>query len=394
MVNRKCILKQEKTIYVLVFIIPFLMGLGVDLYVPSLPMISSYFNSPNFLVQLTVSLYLLGYGIGQIILGVLSDSFGRRKILLISSIFFSLISLISILFSNIFVLEFGRFIQGICVAGLAVVARAMLVDIFSGIKLSKLSNYFTISWSLGPIIAPFIGSELTKYLGWKSNFYLFAIYGFIIFLYSYFNFKETNLNLSNFSIRKASSDILEISTNKIFVLTTIISALGYGVIVLFNTVGPFLVEVSLKYSVSSYGNITMLLGCAYFFGAMTNRLVITKFSLNQLLVFGLFSACLGSLIMLCLYFLFNLNILVILIPVFMIFYCIGFIVPNALTKTMNMFADKAGITSAIFGTITGIIVFLVTIYGGKINTNNQLQLALIYLILFLISIILFFIIKN
>lgn len=221
-----------------------------------------------------------------------------------------------------------------------------------------------------------------------------AIYGFIIFLYSYFRFKETNLNLNNFSIKKSSSDILKISTNKLFILTTIISALGYGAIVLFNTVGPFLIEISLKYSVADYGNIAMILGCAYFFGAMTNRFVITKFSLNRLLIFGLFLSCLGSCIMIFLYFICNVNIFAILIPIFLIFYCIGFIVPNALAKTMNMFTNKAGIASAVFGTITGMIVFLVTIYGGRINPINQLQLSVAYLILFSISIVLFLITKS
>lgn len=367
------------------------MGLGVDLYVPSLPQIALYFRSIDSLVQLTVSLYLLGYGIGQIILGVLSDSFGRRKILLISSIGFSLVSLISIFSPNLMILEVSRFLQGICVAGLAVVARAMIVDVFSGVELSKLSNYFTLSWSLGPIIAPFMGGILAKYFGWKANFYLFFIYGLVVFIYSVIKFKETNLNLSEFNIKKSIRDISKISTDRLFVFITIISALGYAAIVLFNTVGPFIIETSLKYSVESYGNIAMFLGCAYFCGAMTNRFVITKFNSNKLLIFGIISAIMGSFIMLIVFFIFNLNLLAVLIPIFLIFYCIGFIVPNALAKTMSMFSDNAGLASAVFGTITGIITFFITMYGGKLNSSNQFQLCLTYLILFLISLVIFFI---
>ena len=387
-------LSQKRNIYFLVFIVPFLMGLGVDLYVPSLPVITSFFHTKASLVQLTVSLYLLGYGLGQVVLGVLSDSFGRRKVLLISAVFFTLVSFACILSPNVFVLETLRFLQGICIAGLAVVARAILVDVFSGSELSKATNYFTLSWSLGPIIAPFIGGNLENYFGWQANFILFALYGLFIFIYAFVKLPETNSQLSILSFSQTYNNLREILTAPVFMLITTISALGYAIIVLFNVVGPFFIEIVLKYSVTQYGNIALVLGFAYFLGATSNRFVISYFNNKTLLLFGLISSLTGSILMLLLSFTLGMNLFVVLIPIFLIFFFIGFIVPNALAETMAMFSSIAGTASAVFGTITGIIVFLVTMFGSRLKTTSQIPLAFTYLCLLVISIMLFYISRK
>lgn len=387
-------LSKKRDVYVLLFTVPFLVGLGVDLYVPSLPAVVNYFHTNANLVKFTISLYLLGYGIGQVILGVLSDSFGRRKVLLLSSLFFTTISFASVFSPNVFVLEVLRFLQGICVAGLAVVARAIIVDVFSGNDLSKATNYFTLSWSLGPIIAPFIGSNLANHFGWQSNFYLFSLYGLFIFIYAFILFEETNLHLSVFSLSKSYYSLRSVVIHPLFMIITIISAFGYGVIVLFNVVGPFLIEVLLKYSVVQYGNIALILGFAYFFGAMSNRFVINSFNSKYLLCFGLITSLAGSILMIFLGLISPINLYLVLIPVFIIFFFIGFIVPNALAQTMFLFSNSAGTASSIFGTLTGIVAFLITMFGSNLKTNSQLPLSLTYLALFIISIALFIIAQK
>lgn len=380
---------HKKSVYFLVFIVPFLMGLGVDLYVPSLPQIVNYFHTKTSMVQLTVSLYMLGYGVGQVILGVLSDSFGRRKILILSSISFAIISFICIQSPNLIILEICRLLQGISVAGLAVVSRAMIPDVFSGSELAKVTNYFTLSWSLGPIIAPFIGGSLANRFGWKSNFYLFTLYGLFIFVYSLIRYKETNHNLVPFNISKTASSLHEIFTTPSFMLITTISAIGYGTIVLFNVIGPFLIEVVLKYSTYKYGQFAMILGFAYCFGAMANRFAVNKFNSTHLLSFGLLVNILISIFTLVLSLALTLNLYAILIPTFAVFFFVGFIVPNALSQTMASFSNMAGTASAVFGTLTGIVVSFISAFGSTLKSNSQIPLSITYLFLFIISWLLF-----
>ncbi|MDF2565872.1 MAG: drug resistance transporter, Bcr/CflA subfamily [Massilibacillus sp.] len=387
-------LSQKRSINFLVFIVPFLLGLGVDLYVPSLPAITNYFHTQASFVQLTISLYMLGYGIGQTILGVLSDSFGRRKVLLLSALFFTLVSFLAIFSSNVFMLEMCRFLQGISVAGLAVVARAIIVDVFSGAELAKATNSLTLSWSLGPIIAPFIGGYLQHYFDWQASFYLFGLYGLFIFVYAFTKLPETNLHLVELSFSKTYNSIRLIGAHPVFMLLTTVSGFCYAIVVLFNVVGPFLIQTVLKYSVIDYGNLALVLGCAYFLGALSNRFASNYFKSKTLLLFGLLSAFTSSILMMLLGFTFGINLYVVLIPTFLIFFFIGFIVPNALVQTMTLFSKTAGTASSIFGTLTGIIVFFVTIFGSSLKTDSQIPLSFIYLVLLLLSMILFLFTRN
>lgn len=381
-------LLQKRNINFLVFIIPFLLGLGVDLYVPSLPAITNYFHTQASFVQLTVSLYMLGYGIGQTILGVLSDSFGRRRVLLSSALFFTLVSFLAVLSSHVFMLEVCRFLQGISVAGLAVVARAIIVDVFSGKELAETTNLFTLSWSLGPIIAPFIGGYLQHYFDWQASFYLFGLYGLFIFIYAFIKLPETNLHLSALSFSKIYSSIRIIGTHPTFILLTTVSGFCYAIVVLFNLVGPFLIQIVLNYSVIAYGNIALVLGCAYFLGALSNRFAANYFPSKSLLLFGLISSLMSGVGMILVGIMFTIDLFVVLIPIFFIFFFIGFIVPNALVQTMTLFSKTAGTASSVFGTVTGIIVFIVTIFGSGLETESQIPLSLTYLVLLILAMIL------
>ena len=90
---------QQYHINILLFILAFLMGCSVDLYVPSLPAIVHSFHVDNNLVQMTIALYMLGYGLGQIVLGILSDVYGRKRIVIFSTILYAFISFLIAIYS-------------------------------------------------------------------------------------------------------------------------------------------------------------------------------------------------------------------------------------------------------------------------------------------------------
>ena len=95
---------QKKLIFYILFFIALLMGMGIDSLTPSLPAIDLYFNVPSNITELTVGLYMLGYALGQIILGALSDSFGRRKVVLIMGAMYVILCLMAALSPNIYIL--------------------------------------------------------------------------------------------------------------------------------------------------------------------------------------------------------------------------------------------------------------------------------------------------
>ena len=374
--------KQQKIALFLVVSISFLMGIGIDLYVPSLPDMAHFYHANISYIQLTISLYLLGYGLGQIILGSLSDSYGRRKIFIASSMVFSISSMLCIVSDSIIYLNLFRLLQGLAIAGLASGMRALIVDLFSGLELKKMANYFALSWAIGPIVAPFIGANLADKFGWQANFYLFTVYGIILFFVCTLLFKESNKNIIHFNAKNFTTNLVIIITNKEFTLLSIIYGLSYSTVLIFNTVGPYLIEVKLNYSILFYGNLAMFLGCAYFIGTMINRYLIIRYDNKSILQSGIILSSISSIVMLLLI-TFHQNIFTLTVPIFAIFVFIGLIVPNAIAITMTLFPKQAGMATSLCGTIVGLIVFSVTYIIGLFKVT-PIELAITYIGIFII----------
>ncbi|MDT3425875.1 Bcr/CflA subfamily drug resistance transporter [Paenibacillus forsythiae] len=379
-----------RVITLLVFLVPFLMGLGVDLYVPSLPALVSYYHSTTGTVQLSISLYMLGYGVGQMILGTLSDHYGRRKILVASSLCYGLISFISSFSPNIYMLNLCRLIQGLSVGGMAVVGRAMVVDCYKGKELAKATNYFGLSWSLGPILGPFAGGYFQAYFSWKADFYFFGIYGLFIFILALLKLPETNQQLVELNLKQTFRNIWEIVKDPMFIGMTVIGGFGYASVVIFNTMGPFLIQSVLGYSSVFYGYIALVLGVSYFFGSIGNRASVGRYSIMSILLFGLLSGSLFSLVMIMLELAVGVNLLSIIIPVLLLVFVCGFIVPNTLARSMELFSHLAGTASSVFGSLSGVIVSLVTAGASDLKVNSQLPMSLLYFALMLSSVVLYF----
>lgn len=382
---------EMRIISMLVFLVPFLMGLGVDLYVPSLPSLVSYYHSNSGTVQLSISLYMLGYGAGQMVLGILSDHFGRRKILLGSSLCYGAISFISIFSPFISTLNLCRLIQGLSVGGMAVVGRAMVVDCYKGKELAKATNYFGLSWSLGPILGPFVGGYFEKYISWKADFCFFGLYGLLIFGLALARLPETNQHLIELNLKRTVANIGQIVRNPMFMGMTIIGGFGYGAVVIFNTMGPFLIQTVLGYSSVIYGYIALVLGISYSLGSIGNRFSISRYPIMSILNFGLFSALGFSLIMAALEMAKGVNLLGIVIPVLFIVFLCGFIVPNTLARSMELFSHLAGTASSLFGSLSGIIVSLVTSFASHLKVDSQLPMSLAYCTLMFVSLLLYYI---
>ena len=158
--------KINKNIIVLValYIIP-LNGLSVDIYVPSLPAVANYFSTRDLLVQNTISVYILGLGVSQLICGNIIEHFGRRRPLLISLCGYLIVSILIITSKSIDMVIYLRIIQGVCMGFSAVSARSVFPDLFSGEEYYKKASYITIAFAIGPIIAPSIGGYLQHFFG-------------------------------------------------------------------------------------------------------------------------------------------------------------------------------------------------------------------------------------
>lgn len=380
----------KRKIIFLNIITPFLLGTTIDLYVPSLPAIAAYFHVANYLVQLGIGLYMLGYAGGQIVFGILSDGWGRKKVLLGSVALFVLASFITIWAPNIYVLNICRLLQGLAAAGFTT-CRAVTMDYFTDLELTKAMTYVSISWSLGPIVGPFIGGYLQHYFNWQADFYFFGCYGVLLFFYIFFLVPETHTNLSPLNPRNIYQAITSVIKQPIFLCYSLMLALTYAALVIFSVVGPFLIQVVLKYSVIEYGHIALLLGVAYFFGNTLSSRLIHYFKPMQVALFGIIGGIITSLVLVGLGAVIPLNLYMVIIPIFLLFTFCGLIFPNVMGTALGAIKKNAGIASATMGTVQIGGVFLVSILATTLKTDSQMPLAIIYVGMMLTNLLLFFI---
>lgn len=380
--------RQKKAIFLILIVGPFLAGVGIDLYVPSLPIIAEQFKVLQQYVQLTISVYLFGTALGQLSLGTVSDSIGRKKVLLASSIFYILFSLVCVLSPNVICLNIFRFFQGACLGGVLVSCRAIATDCFSGLRLNKAMTLFSISWGLGPIIGPFLGGYLEYYWHWQSNFYFFAASGALVLIISFF-LPETHLERNRFNFSSTLKGLKFISSHPKFLFNILILAFLYSLLVIFNVVGPFLIQVVLKYSVVAYGHIALLLGVGYLLGSVLNRFLIHKFNPLRIALYGLIAAFICSLAMVFIDALKPITITSVIIPTFILFFLCGVNYPNITTKALSLFPKSSGIASALMGSIVTIGTFIISAFTSFLKTNTQLPTSLTYLGMMVLSLLFF-----
>ena len=172
--------KRHNTAFFLFVFLGMLTAFGpfvTDMYLPSLPAMTSYFNTSASMVQLGLTFSMLGLAVGQILFGPLSDKFGRRQPLLVSMWLFLGSTLACIFSPNIEVFIALRFIQGIAGAGGIVISRSIATDKFKGANLAKALAVIGAINGIAPVAAPVMGGAVLKVTGWRGVFAILFVLG-------------------------------------------------------------------------------------------------------------------------------------------------------------------------------------------------------------------------
>ena len=156
--------------------------ISLDLYLPSLPELSSELNTSTSSAQLTITACLLGLAVGQLIAGPLSDQFGRRRPLLIGLVAYLLTSLACAFAPTIELLIVLRLLQGLAGAAGLVIARAVARDLYSGSALLIFFARLTLVSGLAPVVAPLLGGQLARVMDWRGIFVVLAGFGLVLVL--------------------------------------------------------------------------------------------------------------------------------------------------------------------------------------------------------------------
>ncbi len=374
---------------ILVLISP-LGGIGVDLYVPSLPSIARFYHTQQHMVGMTISYYLLGYACGQPFFGPLSESYGRKKLLAFGLSLYTLSSLLAAFVPTVHGLIALRLVQGISVTAIVVNLRAMVTDIFTDkLALAKAFTAIVMAWSVGPIIAPAIGGYLQAFWGWQSCFIFLAGFSMLLLLLTLAGLPETNREPTPLSLSHTLTSYKQIIRNPSFLAIASCLGIAYSLIIIFNVTSPFIIQVLLHFSAIDYGHIALVMGLGNLLGSMCNRYLITRCSTYQICLVATFVIFLAALCMLVSYFTFETTLMGLLVPVFVMLMCVGAIYSNCSADCMGMFPGKAGFASAIMGTVTLTITAISSAFAAYLKTSSLLAISVMYLIVSLLLLLLY-----
>ncbi|HVW62860.1 MAG TPA: MFS transporter [Puia sp.] len=227
-------------------------------------------------MQLTLSLFLVSYGISQLISGSFLDTFGRRRISMIALLIFSLSCLATGWSNSIIVIYMMRCLQGLCVGFIVVASRAFFSDIYEGEKRRHYLSLMTIVWSVGPIVAPFAGGYLEHSFGWRSNFYALAIYGLLLLVLQGFLSGETIGERIPLSFRHVLDNYRAILSARDYNFGILMLGLCYAMIMFFSLTGPFVIEHGMHFSPVVAGYVSLILGLAWMCGGFLGKGLIGK----------------------------------------------------------------------------------------------------------------------
>lgn len=171
-------------------LIPALASLTLSIFLPALPQMAQDFGVEYGVMQLSVSLYFLATGLLQLVIGPLSDRYGRRPVLVASFAIFLLATLGAMLATNAVVFLLLRMVQAVIATGMAL-SRTIIRDLVPGEKAAGLIGYVTMGMAIAPMLGPAVGGWLGEHYGWRAIFLALLLFGIATFALVLLDLSET-----------------------------------------------------------------------------------------------------------------------------------------------------------------------------------------------------------
>jgi len=328
-------------------------------------------------IQLTLSLFIISYGISQFLVGALVDRYGRYVPNLASMLVFSAASF-AIAFSNNLQLIYAmRALQGLTVAVIVVSKRAYFVDVFSGEQLKKYTSLFSVIWAIAPIVAPFLGGFFQSQWGWRANFMFLAYFGLAFFIVECFIGGESMKTPQALRLGNVIRTYASMLRTKDFSSGLVILGLVYAMVLVYGMASPFLIENRLHFSASVTGYCSLFSGVSVFIGGSVSRILIQKPFFKKLMIANAIQMI--SVVVLLILTSFHQNVFTLLLLVFLLHSTGGFIFNNLFSYCLIRFPQYAGKASGLvgggFSVVTSVFSYLLV---SSIFINNQAWLTVAY----------------
>jgi DHA1 family bicyclomycin/chloramphenicol resistance-like MFS transporter len=318
--------------------------ISMDLYLPALPRLAADLRTSTSLAQATMSVCMLGLAFGQLVVGPLSDRFGRRRPLLAGTALFAVLSLVCAAAPSIEVLLAARLLQGLCGSAGIVLALAIARDVASGVELVRLLAVLTTVGALAPIVAPVAGAQLEGWIGWRGIFVVLAGIGVLLFLLASVSLPET---LSPGS-RGRPSEFGVLLRDRLFVRFLLVGACGGAGFFTYLSSISFVLQDGFSLSPKVFSLCFAANAVMSVLGALVNRAVVRRVGPDRMYVLATTVTALAAVAMLSAVLL-GAGLAGVLLPLAVILFTGGATQPNGSALALADHGGRAGAAAALLG---------------------------------------------
>ncbi|WP_223694983.1 multidrug effflux MFS transporter [Leifsonia poae] len=354
--------------------------LSMDLYLPQLPQLAASLHTSDALAQATMSVCMIGLGLGQLVAGPLSDRYGRRRPLLVGVALFTVFSLACAFAPTIEVLLVARLLQGLAGAAGLVITLAVARDLFSGAELSRMLSLLALVSASAPIVAPVLGGQLARVLDWRGIFVVLTGIGAALLILAGTGLRETlpaaERHPAGFG--PLGRQFRELLRDRLFVLIVIAAAAGGVAFFSYLSMSSFVLQDQFGLSPQAFSLFFAVNAVANLLGAQLSRVLVLRFGPARLYLGGQLATAVAALLLVT-------SVIVgwglpgVLSALALFLFAVGVGGPNGTTLALGAHSARAGTAAAVLGTVTftiGPIVAPIASIGGSTALTMALSIGI------------------
>ncbi|WP_371328294.1 multidrug effflux MFS transporter [Demequina sp. NBRC 110056] len=345
--------RRDKLKYILV--LGALVALGpftVDLYLPAFPDVAADLSVSDAAIQLTLTATMVGFALGQLIVGPLSDALGRRKPLLIATAVHIGASIAVVFAPTVELVMAGRVLQGIGAAGAGVVAMAMVRDLFGGQQLIRMLARMALVTGLAPVVAPVIGSQLLSVMEWRGIFAVLAAYGLVMIVVAAFLMVETMpaSRRGRFEVSTVARRYRHLFRDTAFVGIAVVGAMSFTALFAYLSASSFILQDLFGLSPQQYGLVFGINSVGLVIGNQVSARLMRVLPPRAVTTAGLSIQAGGALALLTCGLL-DTGVVPVLISLFFVVAPVGLIMPTVQVTALAGHAGEAGTAASLIGAL-------------------------------------------
>ncbi|WP_017201494.1 multidrug effflux MFS transporter [Microbacterium algeriense] len=341
----------RRTLYIV--LLGALTALGpftIDLYLPAFPVLEEDFQTTAAAIQLTLTGTMIGFALGQLVVGPLSDKVGRRVPLIVVTALHVLASVGAAFAPDLALLSVARVLMGVGAAAGGVVAMAIVRDLFGGRRLVVMLSRLALVSGVAPVVAPLIGSWLLTLMPWRGIFAVLAAYGIVMLLSTILFIPET-LPVARRQDRGGATMLQRyrsVLSDRVFLGVLVIGGMTFSGLFSYLSASPFLFQVTHGLDAQQYGLLFAVNSLGVVLGVQTASRLAARFGPQWVMAYST-AVLLLSAVAIVVTDQLGLGLWGTVIPLFVFMTACGFTMPNVQVLALDRHGKAAGTAASIIG---------------------------------------------